>query len=721
MYKDKVEFELVDFKVLDEVDSSELATDSSDMIRSLAKVQFILCHSLPYFNSNNASWTYPTLLNSYNTVNGNLVNLNHLMKDNQELLKIKIDNNNIIGYMIDGHIAELEKDEKGLYPLVPTNPVPIIVNAYLFKRAVPILIQKMKSGQKFKVSMECEYNDLGYLYDGEMFTRDQKPEFAGQRELNGKPIVRILGGISPQGGKVNFWGCAILDNQKPADKDADILSTIAMEIGTLEIPEQEELIMEKFLNRVSKETANLIGPLLTIDGAKEINDQDIANALIEQDKKIKELENHIQEALAEKELAAATNLSIADGNPAWSGSAAKKNVAKWASSDGSGDKDKMNWSKYAKAFFWVDAENKESFGGYKLPFADVIDGELKAIPKGVMAAGAVIQGSRGGVSIPADSLDGVKKVVSSYYKKMKRTAPWDNKAEAAAFMGSLEDKVETLKENLKDGLYKSNIFEDEDYLYVTGVLGSSVVVENYINGYGCVYYEIPFTVDVDGAFTFGDKKRVDVKDVIVPYTGPDPDPKPVPDKDENAPLVANASDDQTENNELPNLENTTEVVENQGDIENMPNDKDEALVVVDETMATELATLKTQLDAMTAENTSLKEKISNFENEKEMARKSAVLASRKDALSEDFDVDELLDSSEEDELSSMTDEQFVAYAAKMKKVAAKFKKKTDTNPMPPGKPEMAQTEVATVKKPVMPLAPESTTVQQDLAAKFSRF
>jgi len=64
-------------------------------------------------------------------------------------------------------------------------------------------------------------------------------------------------------------------------------------------------------------------------------------------------------------------LPVADGDPTWDNSAATGRVAKWASSDGSGDKDKVNWSKYGQAFLYKDPAVSEQFGAYK-----VVDGQF---------------------------------------------------------------------------------------------------------------------------------------------------------------------------------------------------------------------------------------------------------------------------------------------------------------------------------------------------------
>jgi hypothetical protein len=56
----------------------------------------------------------------------------------------------------------------------------------------------------------------------------------------------------------------------------------------------------------------------------------------------------------------------------------------------------------------------------------VIDGKLKAVPRGVMAAGNVMVGARGGVDLPDKDRDRVKSHLAKYYKKMDDTAPWED-------------------------------------------------------------------------------------------------------------------------------------------------------------------------------------------------------------------------------------------------------------------------------------------------------
>ena len=130
------------------------------------------------------------------------------------------------------------------------------------------------------------------------------------------------------------------------------------------------------------------------------------------------------------------DLPLYDRDYRWNSSAALGRVRKWASSDGSGDKDAIDWDKYAKAFFWFDPDDDSSFGGFKLPFADITEGRLYAVPRGIFAVAGVLQGARGGVQISIVDQDHIKDVVDRYYAKMRRQfeddsiiVPWAKSAE----------------------------------------------------------------------------------------------------------------------------------------------------------------------------------------------------------------------------------------------------------------------------------------------------
>lgn len=110
---------------------------------------------------------------------------------------------------------------------------------------------------------------------------------------------------------------------------------------------------------------------------------------------------------------------MADADREWDGDAADKRVRKWA-----GAEDAPN-DKYRDAHVWYNGDEPENYGSYKLLIADIVNGEIKAVPRGVMAAGNVMQGARGGANIPEEDVDRVKSHLAKYYGKMGETAPWE--------------------------------------------------------------------------------------------------------------------------------------------------------------------------------------------------------------------------------------------------------------------------------------------------------
>jgi len=135
-----------------------------------------------------------------------------------------------------------------------------------------------------------------------------------------------------------------------------------------------------------------------------------------------------------------TSLPLGERDAKWDGPAAAQAVAKWASSDGSGDKDKVDWGKYGQAFLYKDTSDgpAEDFGKFKLGFAEPVDGKLVANWGGITAVAGVLQGARGGADIGSDA-DAIKTRVEGLYEKAakqyeddKIEAPWKGDASAAA-------------------------------------------------------------------------------------------------------------------------------------------------------------------------------------------------------------------------------------------------------------------------------------------------
>jgi hypothetical protein len=124
----------------------------------------------------------------------------------------------------------------------------------------------------------------------------------------------------------------------------------------------------------------------------------------------------------------------------WGASAAEARLRSWA---GGPDKGNVDWSKYREGFAWYDSENAEIFGAYKLPHHDISDGRLVVVWRGVAAAGAAVQGGRGGSDIPDADMAGVKAHLARHYREFDRTPPWEaEKASETVQAGKPQENLE---------------------------------------------------------------------------------------------------------------------------------------------------------------------------------------------------------------------------------------------------------------------------------------
>ena len=112
-------------------------------------------------------------------------------------------------------------------------------------------------------------------------------------------------------------------------------------------------------------------------------------------------------------------------------------------------------SEYKRAFLWFDDDEKDTFGAYKLPIVDVIDGRLYAVPRAIFAAAAALRGSRGAVDIPSEARQGVINNVNRYYDKMGLESPF--REEMSFRVDEIDSYTEReLESLLKEGVCFSN-------------------------------------------------------------------------------------------------------------------------------------------------------------------------------------------------------------------------------------------------------------------------
>ena len=112
------------------------------------------------------------------------------------------------------------------------------------------------------------------------------------------------------------------------------------------------------------------------------------------------------------------DLPLADRDREWDGDAAEKRVREWAGAEDEPD------AKYRDAHVWYDAVDGQP---HRLQAARRRRGgrPARAVPRGVMAAGNVMAGGRGGVDLPSKDVDRVKSHLAKYYAKMDDDAPWE--------------------------------------------------------------------------------------------------------------------------------------------------------------------------------------------------------------------------------------------------------------------------------------------------------
>jgi hypothetical protein len=120
------------------------------------------------------------------------------------------------------------------------------------------------------------------------------------------------------------------------------------------------------------------------------------------------------------QVSGATDLPFGDRERDWDEASARDRIFRWA-----GWEDHPQPEKAQKAFFACDDDKPTNLTAYKLPFADVVGGELQAMPRGLFAVAQLLQGARDGIDLPEDVLRDIRRRVTTYYRKMGEAPPWE--------------------------------------------------------------------------------------------------------------------------------------------------------------------------------------------------------------------------------------------------------------------------------------------------------
>lgn len=277
---------------------------------------------------------------------------------------------------------------------------------------------KLKQLEDKVVSLESKINSLTEFVDS--FKQKQKEDFVNS-------ILDLKEKLGIINREENF--------KKLIGKDEEFLLNLKEEleelvINKIEKPEDQvktEEVKDEEKEEIKNDKTNDNKQEDSKDIEKEVSSEKEEDS--KEEEKVDNKEENTDNEKTEKEeneeelkdsVVSYQDLPLADESVDWDGSKARQNVKQWAS-DESGE---VDWQKYRKAFLWYDSDKPDVEGSYKLPIANVFDGTLKAVPKGVYAAAGAVQGSRGGVDIPQEDKEKVKKHLDKYYAKLKKDPPW---------------------------------------------------------------------------------------------------------------------------------------------------------------------------------------------------------------------------------------------------------------------------------------------------------
>lgn len=113
------------------------------------------------------------------------------------------------------------------------------------------------------------------------------------------------------------------------------------------------------------------------------------------------------------------DLPLADSEREWDGDEAEDAIFEWA-----GWPEEKDGERARDGFFAYDDADPTLKKSYKLPFATVVDGRLKAVLRGIYAVASVLEGGRGGVDLPDEVLEDIRGTVETYYEQMGEEPPW---------------------------------------------------------------------------------------------------------------------------------------------------------------------------------------------------------------------------------------------------------------------------------------------------------
>lgn len=166
---------------------------------------------------------------------------------------------------------------------------------------------------------------------------------------------------------------------------------------------------------------------------------------------------------------------LAPRDRTWDKTSAVNRCRQWASSDGSGDKDKMDWQKYRKVFFWHEAGTLSDFGQFKFPYCDIINGQPHVVHNAVQNALARIDGS----DIPADDKPAVRSVAERQMARFQNQNQSMDSSEIETFARRFGEPTQAQLDKI-NALAKRPLSKDEVFTFEAKLAGDMIIPNRYI-------------------------------------------------------------------------------------------------------------------------------------------------------------------------------------------------------------------------------------------------
>lgn len=154
-------------------------------------------------------------------------------------------------------------------------------------------------------------------------------------------------------------------------------------------------------------------------------------------------------------------LELADKDEEWDSEAAIKRVREFTNSS-----EKPSES-YKNAFLLHNAEKSDDFSAYELPFADVIEGKLVAVPRAIFAIAEALDGQKNNSTISAEQKGNIKSAIEQYYKKLNMESPF---GKAAARIKTIHDVQNLSKKEFETLLRESGLFSRRASVYLASLV-----------------------------------------------------------------------------------------------------------------------------------------------------------------------------------------------------------------------------------------------------------